>query len=214
MIRLIIFDLDGTILDTASEFHRAINILMDRYGDPSIELSTIKEIMGGVGDLIPNLQAEARQERLKEFYEIYQDFAFKETRVYSGILEFLSQWEGQVAIYSNKPVAFVEGHVKGSALSEYPWLGLFGGDSFEEKKPHPMGIEHILKLSGCSPEEAIMIGDSFLDMKAAQAAGVDFVGVTFGYGNIEAMSKEGGQHWIEHYSKLPEQIKSLELKGN
>lgn len=214
MIRLLVFDLDGTILDTAPTIHRAANILLERHGGPPFELEVVKSAIGlGLGQLLVNVGAmrEGKEgEDWTEFLEIYQRIFLEGVEIFPGFEEFLDQWDGKIAIYSNKSVELVRAHIENSVLSKRSWVGIFGGDSFEQGKPHRVGMDHILNLVGCLPGEVIMVGDSSPDLGLAQFSGVGFIGVKFGYGNVQKMTEEGAQHWVEHYSELYEKVNLLE----
>ena len=206
MIRLLVFDLDGTIFDTAPSVHRAANIFAERYGHPPLEFEAIRSDIGfGLRKLLITVGAMTEGDWM-EFHEIYKSILLEGVEMFPGFEKFLDQWEGKVAIYSNKSVEFVKAHIENSSLSKRPWVGIFGGDSFKESKPHRMGMDHILDLAGCVVEETVMVGDGFPDWGLAQSSGVGFIGVKFGYGNIQKMMEEGVEHWIEHYSELLEKV--------
>ena len=209
VIRLLVFDLDGTIFDTAPSIHQAVGVLAERRGRPPPEFQVVRSAMGfGLRKFLITVGVIG-EEDWAEFREIYKGVFLEGVEIFPGFEEFLDQWDGKVAIYSNKSVELVRAHIENSSLSKRPWVGIFGGDSFKEGKPHRMGMDHILDLASCTAEETVMVGDSSPDLGVAQSSGVGFIGVKFGYGNIQKMVEEGAQHWIEHYLELSKKVKLL-----
>lgn len=216
MVNLLIFDLDGTLFDTAPGILTAVNRLLSDRGLKAVKMEELVSYIGyGVMSLIEDLDREslghlgdlAKVE--KDFLEYYDEVYLTESKLFEGALNFLKSWEGQLAILSNKKERYVQSMVENCPLSEFNWEACFGGDSFSTKKPDPKGLETILSMSGCSKNETVMIGDGVPDVEVARNTGVRSLAVSFGYGAIEDLDRIGHHGRLDHYNELESIIQNL-----
>jgi len=190
-IKLLVFDLDGTLVDSKADLTKSINAMLRHYQRPELP----EEVIGGyVSDGAPMLVRRALgdpqdeqfvQDALKYFMTFYREHKLDHTYVYDGVIEALKTFRASIrgiemAVLSNKPVIPSRGICDGLNLSEF-FFKIYGGNSFETKKPDPEGALTLLDESGVRPEEAVMIGDSQNDVLTAQNAGMWSLGVTYGF---------------------------------
>jgi phosphoglycolate phosphatase len=186
--RLLVFDLDGTLIDSKEDLAAAVNVALESSGFPPLPHPTIYAYVGdGASMLIrralPPGKADLLPEVLDRFLSYYRRHLLDTTRPYPGVVDSLRKWAGmyRMAVLTNKPLAMTEAILAGLSLSGY-FSEVHGGDSFENKKPHPQGLAHILRQAGTTPRETVMVGDSRNDVLAGRAAGTVTCGVTYGLG--------------------------------
>lgn len=186
---LLIFDLDGTIIDSRLDLVHATNSTRANFGLDPLEDQLIYSFVGeGAPVLVKRAmgsQASDAQvaEALEFFLAYYRHHALDYTVLYPGVrdsMESLHASGATLAILTNKPVRISERIMDGLGLT--PMLfRIYGGNSFEFKKPHPIGIDTLRAEAGVAPEDTWMIGDSHVDIRTAIAAGVRSCGVTWGF---------------------------------
>jgi phosphoglycolate phosphatase len=188
-VELLIFDLDGTLIDSRLDLANAVNATRAEMGKPPLEHSLVYSYVGnGAPVLVRKAMgpdaAEAEVQRALEFFlGYYKDHAVDDTRLYPGVRESLEQLHSagmRLAVLTNKPVRISE------AIMNYFDLGpllfrIYGGNSFERKKPDPVGVDTLRAETGISAERTWMVGDSIVDMQTARNAGVKACGVTYGF---------------------------------
>lgn len=213
MIKLLIFDLDGTLVDSAPDIVRTTQQLLAQRGQPAIADARIRAAIGeGLKPLVMSLFPEVnedqkiRQEVESEFYRLYENNLLIETKIFTGALEFLRQWRGPLAIVTNKPHRLALRTVEHLALKEIPWFRVWGADALSERKPHPLPLLELMRLLGISREETLMIGDGIPDMVAARRAGVHSIACEFGYARREILAAEGASLFIDSFASLPAAI--------
>jgi phosphoglycolate phosphatase len=190
-IRLLIFDLDGTLVDSQLDLAHAVNAMLRHFEKPELPVHVIS---GYIGDGAPMLVRRALNDPQDEsffkdamdfFIRYYREHKLDNTYVYAGMKEALDSirqaGDGKIkmAVLSNKPVRPSEGIVEGLGLGEY-FSAVYGGNSFPTKKPDPEGARKLLDETGTRPEEAIMVGDSHNDTLTARNAGMWSIGCTYG----------------------------------
>lgn len=186
--RLLVFDLDGTLVDSKEDIANAVNVALESFDLPPLPNPVIYSYVGdGASALIrralPTEKADLLPEVLDRFLAYYQRHLLDTTRAYPGVVEALRKWAGiyRMAVLTNKGVAMTQEILSGLSLDGY-FFEVRGGDSFGTKKPDPEGLLHILREAGVEAQEAIMIGDSRNDVQAGRAAGALTCGVTYGLG--------------------------------
>ena len=186
---LLIFDLDGTLIDSKLDLAHAVNATREHFGLPPLDLETVGTYIGnGAPVLIRRaMGAEASQadvdKALEFFMAYYGDHKLDNTRAYPGILEALEalhQASVRMAVLTNKPSRISGRIIEGLGLSKY-FLRVYGGNSFDRKKPDPLGVETLLAETGVPKDRALMVGDSAVDVQTARNAGVKVCGVTYGF---------------------------------
>ena len=187
-LQAILFDLDGTLVDSATDITHAFNSAMERYGAPQVSRQEI-EVMLGEGltrimkkfDELKDLGIDATDVR-KHFREYYLSNIAVYSRPYPGVEDTLQRLKDfKKAVVSNKLEVFTRKTLRQLHLLPYFDL-VMGGDSGPERKPSPQALVSALSKLGVPAEETLMVGDTLYDMEAARGAGVKTVAVTYGYG--------------------------------
>src|SRR5882762_7263232 len=176
-VRALIFDLDGTIIDSQRDLIRSVHAMLHEMGREQLHEDTIS---GYIGHGAPQLVARAlgnnatvpeREQALKFFLAYYEDHKMDSTCAYPGVPEALEELAVfPMAILTNKPVRVSVRILEELSLARY-FRAVYGGNSFDTKKPDPLGAETILREFGAAPAEAILIGDSEVDVQTARNAG-------------------------------------------
>jgi phosphoglycolate phosphatase len=194
LIKLLIFDLDGTLIDSRLDLVHSVNAALRHLGRPELPDD---QIAGYVGDGAPTLirrtlGPEANDEALvrkglEYFLSYYREHKLDHTRVYDGVREALAvvrdSRNGQprkMAVLSNKPVIPSRAIVEALGLGEF-FVTVYGGNSFATKKPDPEGAQTIMRETGAAPKETLLIGDSGVDVATGRNAGLWTCGVTYGF---------------------------------
>jgi phosphoglycolate phosphatase len=215
-IQLVIFDFDGTLVDTAPDLIRAANLFLKAEG---LEELSPERIRGEIGlglrrfilDLYP---ADQRNEKTlarieKEFIGIYEKEFLKSPRLFEGARQFLTEWDGRVAIVSNKRARFIHPILKKLELDSLNWARIVGGDTYPNMKPHPEPFLGAMAAAGAEPEETLIVGDGTPDVQGAQAIGSRCVAVDFGYEPVENLMELGAWRSISRYDELHRLIQSI-----
>jgi phosphoglycolate phosphatase len=191
-IQLVIFDLDGTLIDSERDLAAAVNAMLLNYGRKELPLQVIGTYIGdGAPMLIRRAlgdpaDREFLQEALNYFLAYYREHKLDSTYAYDGIKEALQRIKAadgaarKLAVLTNKPVRVSHDILVGLGLAGY-FFQVYGGNSFETKKPDPLGANTLRREAGAAPEETVMVGDSQVDILTARNAGLWSVGVTYGF---------------------------------
>ncbi len=215
-IQLVLFDFDGTLVDTAPDLIRSANLYLKSQNIEPISEGRIRREIGMglrrlIVDIYPteNKDEEFRKRIEKEFIEVYEKEYLKSPRLFAGAYEFLHEFEGMVGIVSNKRERFIKPILKKLGLDTYPWVRIVGGDTYERMKPHPMPFIKVIEAAGLSPEETLIVGDGAPDVEGALAVGCRSVVVEFGYTPFEELMNIGGTYSIESYEELLPLIQTI-----
>lgn len=214
MPSLLIFDLDGTLIDSKLDLANSVNAARIHMGMPPIENDTVYSYVGnGAPVLIRKAMGAAAsesqvQEALAYFLGYYREHMLENTRLYPGVKRALDELKGggyPMAVLTNKPVRFSRELVAGLGMKDH-FFQVYGGNSFEQKKPHPVGVDELLKESGAARETAWMIGDSAVDIKTARNANIKACGVTYGF-QPETLLTDPPDLLLDTLEDLPKHVK-------
>jgi phosphoglycolate phosphatase len=190
-VKAVFFDLDGTLADTAQDISAAINAMLQDMDCPTLAHETISQAIGtGAQALVHNCLKHSApdkningKEALLSFQKHYRLTNGRHTRLFPEVIDALQQLQKKnihLACITNKPAAFTEPLLRKLDIHCYFSL-VICGDSLDEKKPHPLPLQHACHFFGCEPQQALMIGDSINDIAAARAAGCPIICVPYGY---------------------------------
>ena len=197
-IRLLVFDLDGTLIDSRLDLIHSVNATMRHIGRSELEDDVIASYVGdgapalvrrALGNTAPgNTEDEALfRVALEYFLGYYRLHKLDHTTVYDGIPETLARLaeasngeQRLMAVLSNKPVNPSRVIVRALGLGDF-FVRVYGGNSFTAKKPDPLGVQTILQETGVAAADALMIGDSSIDVLTGRNAGLWTCGVMYGF---------------------------------
>ena len=215
-LEMMIFDFDGTLVDTAYDICEAINILFEKKGIEPLPHEKIRPEIGmGLRTLLERTfpdEAGSPEEELKltqQLHDVYDDIHLNNPTIFEGVEEALNKCEGQIAIISNKPERYVHSILNHLKLKDRPWVDVIGGDTLVEKKPHPLPFETVLTKAGLKPEQSLMIGDGEPDISGAKNSGIRCVAVEFGYGDLETLKALGAWKTAKSYEEISKLAESL-----
>lgn len=184
----VLFDLDGTLVDSAPDLMAAMNRLLARHARPVVEPVAFRAVVSKgsramLAIAFPDIEVAAREALLPEFLALYADDIAGLTRTFEGVPELLALLQAQAvpwAIVTNKPVALAQ-----AVLATMPWADacatLVGGDTLAVKKPDPAPLRLACATLGVQPEQCIYVGDDERDILAARACGMPSVAALWGY---------------------------------
>jgi phosphoglycolate phosphatase len=195
-LKLLVFDLDGTLIDSAKDLCNSVNAMLLHCG---LEPLPDKQIASFIGDgvlmlvrraLGVEVGAQIDEAFLNDAYEFflnyYRDHKLDFTYAYAGVLDALSAVSTgpygrrrAMTVLTNKPVRPARAICEALGLAPH-FMSIYGGNSFASKKPDPEGMRALMAEAGAAPEETVLIGDSNVDVQTARNAGVWSIGCTFG----------------------------------
>ncbi len=204
-VKLLIFDLDGTLVDTVEDITASLNYALQPYGLQTLTVErTVKLVGEGLTKLVEKVlddKSYLKEPVLRRFLDHYSEHLTDCSVVYPHIRETLEILAGyKKAVISNK-----REFLSTRLLSELGLLKEFdvivGSDTTAEKKPSPVPVIYVLNKLGVGGNEAVMVGDSTFDMEAGRKAGVSTVAVTYGYGERQQLMK--ADYIIDDFMELP-----------
>lgn len=206
---LIIFDLDGTLIDSSDDIAWAANKTLLYMGKSEREIEVIKENIGwGVKVLIERLMPGEDERRIRtargKFLEYYWEHLNVKTFLYPGVLDTLKYLKGIdkiLAIVTNKQIKYTERIIEELAIKNLFDMVL-GGDSLTNRKPHPEPVEKIIAALAVQKEMAVFVGDSPVDCEAGKGAGIFTIGVEYGFRDKEDLISAGFDLLIKEFSEL------------
>ncbi|HUK15211.1 MAG TPA: HAD-IA family hydrolase [Bryobacteraceae bacterium] len=215
---LLIFDLDGTLIDSRLDLANAVNATRRHMGmEPLCNERVYSYVGNGAPVLIRRALGERAteaevQEGLEFFLEYYREHDLDNTTLYSGVKESLDRLRAagkQMAVLTNKPLRMSQHIVEGLGVAGH-FLKVYGGNSFEFKKPNPIGIRTLMDITSVGPDRTMMVGDSSVDVETARNAGVRCCGVTYGF-QPETLADPPPDLMVDRMEELAEWVLERQL---
>lgn len=209
---LLIFDLDGTLIDSQVDLVQSVNATLHYMGLPAISPELVAAYVGNGAPVLmrrvlgPAVTAEQVARALDFFIRYYAQHCLDHTALYTGVRDTLDRLRAdramQMAVLTNKPVR-ISNHIIGGLGCAGHFFRVYGGNSFDRKKPDPIGIETLLTESGAARHTAVMVGDSAVDIRTARNANIRACGVTYGL-QPETFAQEPPDFTIDDLRQLPD----------
>lgn len=204
-IELFVYDFDGTLVNTKEDIAYSVNLSLQELGLSRLDHETIYTyIGGGVRPLMTRAVAGTGFDDVAKavgiFKELYAEHLVERSHIYPNCRETLDFFSHKKhAILSNKPECFIR---KILAKLDFlqPFVSILGGDSLDNKKPDPQGLDYLMASHGISADEALMIGDMDVDIETGKRANVLTCGVAYGFGGRSAL--EQADYIIDDISEL------------
>ena len=191
-LRLLVFDLDGTLIDSGADLGASVNAMLRHFARPPLPEKVISPYIGdGAAKLVSRSLGEPADaafldSALAYFLDYYREHKLDQTYVYPGVFASLDSLRFEpggaarsMAVLTNKPIGPSQAICDALGLSPY-FFRIYGGNSFATKKPDPEGLLALLKEAGVSAQETLMVGDSNVDIRTARNAGVWSMGCAYG----------------------------------
>jgi len=205
-IRLVIFDLDGTLVDAYPAIRDSVNYMMIKMGRPRQSLLTVKRSVGlGVDNLVRRFIEEGRAEEALEIFREHHDKRLRKNLKLmpgaKGLLAALKARGYRMAIASNRPAKFCRIILETLGINEY-FFKVVGGDAVKFPKPHPAMLQVILKAARVHANEALYVGDMFVDIQCGRKAGIFTVAIPTGSCTLAEIKAEKPDMLINRLSGL------------
>jgi len=211
-MRLLIFDLDGTLIDSKLDIAHSVNATLAYMGMPGISHELVSTYIGNGAPVLmrrslgPGASEQDVEKALDFFIRYYGQHCLDNTALYPGVKDALDTLKAQdgvrMAVLTNKPVR-ISNHIIGGLGCGEHFFRVYGGNSFKRKKPDPVGIDTLLSESGAPREQAVMVGDSAVDVRTARNAGIQACGVSYGF-QPDSFAAEPPDFLIDDLRKLPD----------
>jgi 2-phosphoglycolate phosphatase len=214
MLKAVVYDLDGTLIDSRGDLSDSVNATLEALGLPR---RPEEEIWGFIGEgaerLVRRSLGPAQEHRTREALEVwraqYRTRLLVRTRAYDGVAPLLETPPEARAVLTNKPGAFAREILRGLRLSRHFRL-VVGGDE-GERKPHPSALLAVCAHLEAAPQEALLVGDSLIDVQTGAAAGVPVCAVTWGLGERAALETAHPAHLVDSPARLVRLLQSLSV---
>jgi phosphoglycolate phosphatase len=207
-IGLLIFDLDGTLVNTLEDITASLNFTLQKMGRPPVPLDRVRQYVGDGIEMLMTRALGGRDELLADAIGVYKVHHSRNlvarSRLYPQVKETLEYFKAlPMAVFSNKTLEFVQPLVENFGIARF-FRMVLGADAGLPLKPAPDAILHIMKALGVPKEETVMVGDGTTDMEAGRAAGVITCSVTYGFRSEDELRKTGPDYVIRALSDLKE----------
>lgn len=212
-MNLMIFDLDGTLIDSKLDLVHSVNAARALMDLEPLSEGLISSYVGNGAPMLmrramgPEASEDEIARSLEYFLRYYREHMLDNTKLYPGVREALDRMlagGARMAVLTNKPVRISRAIVDGLGLSKH-FFQVYGGNSFEQKKPDPIGIETLLAESGASREQTMMVGDSHVDVRTARNARVSACGVLYGF-QPETFAQEPPDLTVDNMLELADYV--------
>lgn len=212
--RLIMFDLDGTLVDSVPDLAFAVDAMLSDLGEAEAGMEQVRLWVGNGAQMLVKralsrsmmpkvIDAVLLERAMSYFYHHYHQVNGLKSQLYPQVLSTLAQLRKTIpylALITNKPEQFTRPLIEHHQLPEFDLIVC--GDTLTTKKPDPAQLFYCLEKLGCDPQQALMVGDSVSDIKAAQAAGIPVVCVQYGYHQGENLAAYQPEYLIEVFDDL------------
>lgn len=208
------FDFDGTLIDSSHDITTAVNTVREDRGlDPLPREDVSRAISTGtretLRDLIPSEDSSDLDRIVGEFRAVYREVCADSVEPYDGIDELLDDLSlPNRGIVTNKPLSMTRRIVRCLDWDDY-FTPVYGADSFDEKKPSVVPLRAVLEEWSVGPDELVMVGDSWVDVRAGNRAGVLTVGCRYGFGDEQRMLEEEPDRVVDTVDELADVLGSL-----
>lgn len=213
--QLILFDLDGTLVDSVPDLAAAVDEMLLALDRPAVGLDSVRHWVGNGAQVLirralnnsmddAGVETALFEQAQVLFFQAYAKHAVAHSALYSGVLECLSglaEAKIPMGLVTNKPMQFTTPLLEGLGIAQY-FSVVVGGDSYPEKKPHPMPLQQSMAQCGALPEMTLMVGDSISDLNAARAAGCAIVCVPYGYNHGQDIRLSGPDRVVDSLAEL------------
>ena len=198
----VVFDLDGTLVDSRLDLAAAVNATRQRLGLPALEVAAVAAMVGeGARTLLrralpERIDGEGFDAALALFLDLYYDHCLDATVAYRGIDEALAELQAlyPLAVLTNKPERHSRRILEGLGLAGR-FRQLIGGDTLAVRKPDPAGLRRIAADWGADAADLLLVGDSLIDAETARAAGTPLAWVSWGFGSAVQLAGAGASFW-------------------
>jgi len=210
---LLIFDLDGTLIDSKLDLAASVNAMLAYKGRPAISLETVAEYVGNGAPVLvrralgPEASEQEVEESLLFFLDYYREHMLDATTLYPGVREALARLHAAstaMAVLTNKPWRFSQALLMRLNIGRW-FFRIYGGNSFADKKPNPVGIETLMSESGVGASRTTMVGDSAVDVRTARNAGVTACGCRWGF-QPETFASDPPDFYIDDMGELADRV--------
>jgi phosphoglycolate phosphatase len=205
--RAVLFDLDGTLVDSYAALADAVNFARRSHGHADLPEGRIREFVGdGLQTLLKRAfgNADVPQTAVDAFEQRYDEICCGQSRLLDDVLETITQLDAlgiAMAVCTNKPTAFSTKILEHLELARF-FRSIVGPDAAGARKPEARHVIHALEATGCGEEHALFVGDMPIDVRAARNAGIAVAVVTTGSSTLEELREAGPDHILERFSHL------------
>jgi len=210
--QIIVFDLDGTLIDSKQDIADSLNWTLARLGYEPIPMPVIESFVGnGIMPLIHRTMEAAghldrEDEALALFRQRYWERLLDTTLPFDGVISALDQLKPRykMAVVSNKLESYTRKIIQGLDMEKYFGGLVYGGDTLPDKKPNPAALHEIAQKLGGSTDKMVMVGDSAVDIMTGKNAGATTIAVTYGYRDPAELKEAGADILIDRFGRLLE----------
>ena len=218
-ITTVLFDLDGTLVDSLEDLADAVNHVRTASALPLLTVEDVRKMIGkGARNLIqmvlPASSDQERERALQLFIDFNTEHIVDKSFFYPGVVEMLKQLHAAgitMAVISNKHESLSRLILDALGIHDL-FAHISGGDTFSEKKPSPLPLLSVMEIIGSTPEQSCMVGDSINDIEAGNAAGITTIGCRWGYGADEELQR--ATHQADSAYELFTILESLSAPGS
>lgn len=219
--RLIVFDLDGTLIDSRQDLADTANALILELGGQPLSTAAITVMVGdGAAVLVQRALAAAGLtdpgDGLRRFLALYDERLLVNTRPYAGMLDVLTELseDAHLAVLTNKPTAPTRAVMDGLGLSSF-FAEVLGGDGPYPRKPDPAALRQLVALHAVEANDTVLVGDSYVDFETARAAGTDVCMARYGFGyeRFPLTALTGREALVDQPVQIPSALEALRARG-